>query len=66
MIIEFDKSFSKSLDKLKDSLVKKRIERIILDFDRTDIIIDINYALLHSIIQADRANPASNVRTRTY
>jgi mRNA interferase RelE/StbE len=41
MIIEFDKSFSKSLDKLKDSVIKKRIERIILDFDRAGTILDI-------------------------
>ena len=41
MIIEFDKSFSRSLDKLKDSNIKKRIEQIILDFDRANSIIDI-------------------------
>jgi mRNA interferase RelE/StbE len=41
MIIEFDKSFSKSLDKLKDLVTKKRIERIIQDFDGADTIINI-------------------------
>ena len=41
MIIEFDKSFSKSLDRLKDLVTKKRIERIIQDFDRADTIINI-------------------------
>lgn len=41
MIIEFDKSFSKSLDKLKDSDLKKRIEQVILDFDKSDSIVDI-------------------------
>jgi len=41
MIVEFDKSFSKSLDKLKDSEVKRKIEHIIIDFDKTDIITDV-------------------------
>lgn len=41
MVVEFDKSFSKSLDKLKDSEVKRRIEHIIIDFDKAEIITDI-------------------------
>jgi len=41
MIIEFDKSFLKSLDKIKDSAVKKRIEQIILDFEKANSIVDI-------------------------
>ena len=41
MIIEFDKSFSKSLDKLKDSDVKKKIEHVIVDFDKAKIISDV-------------------------
>jgi mRNA interferase RelE/StbE len=43
MIIEFDKSFSKSLDKLKDSKIKERIENIILDFDKASKISDIKH-----------------------
>jgi mRNA interferase RelE/StbE len=41
MIIEFDKSFSKSLDKLKDSDVKRKIEHVIVDFDHAKIITDV-------------------------
>lgn len=41
MIVEFDKSFSKSLDKLKDSEIKRRIKYIILDFDKAQIITDV-------------------------
>jgi mRNA interferase RelE/StbE len=41
MIIEFDKSFSKSLDKIKDSNVKRKIEHVINDFDNAQIITDI-------------------------
>ena len=41
MIIEFDKSFSKSLDKLKDTKVKAKIEHIINDFDNAQILTDI-------------------------
>lgn len=34
MIIEFDQSFSKSLDKLKDSEVKRKIEHVIIEVDQ--------------------------------
>jgi hypothetical protein len=56
MIIEFDKSFSKSLDKLKDSEVKKRIESIILSFDKAEIITDIkNWLALKPITELELA-----------
>jgi mRNA interferase RelE/StbE len=41
MIVEFDNSFSKSLDRLKDSEVKRKIEHIIIDFDNARIVTDI-------------------------
>jgi len=41
--IEFDKSFFKSLDKIKDADVKGRIERTILDFDKASKITDIKH-----------------------
>jgi mRNA interferase RelE/StbE len=41
MKIEFDKSFSKSLNKVQDSLVKNKIEQIINEFDRADSITEI-------------------------
>jgi mRNA interferase RelE/StbE len=41
MIVEFDKSFLKSLDKLKDSDVKRRIEYVIGEFDKASNISDI-------------------------
>jgi mRNA interferase RelE/StbE len=41
MNIEFDKSFSKSIDKLRDSKIKKRIEHIIYEFEKAEKIIDI-------------------------
>ena len=41
MIVEFDKSFSKSLDKLKDSEVKRKIEHIIINFDKSEFITDV-------------------------
>lgn len=41
MKIEFDKSFSKSLNKIQDSLVKNRIEQIIIEFDEAETIIEI-------------------------
>lgn len=41
MIIEFDKSFYKSLDKIRVSFVNKRIEQIIFDIDKAVSISDI-------------------------
>jgi mRNA interferase RelE/StbE len=41
MNIEFDRSFSKSLNKIRDSFVKNRIEHIIIEFDKADTIVDI-------------------------
>jgi len=33
MIVEFDKSFEKSLDKIKNKSIFPRIEKIILEFE---------------------------------
>lgn len=41
MIVEFDKSFSRSLDKLKDQGVKMKIEHILIEFDNAEIITQI-------------------------
>jgi hypothetical protein len=35
MIIEFDKSFEKSLDKIKNKSLFPRIEKIILEFEKS-------------------------------
>lgn len=36
MIVEFDKSFEKSLEKLKDHSLFPKVERIILTIEKTD------------------------------
>ncbi|MBK6859569.1 MAG: type II toxin-antitoxin system RelE/ParE family toxin [Saprospiraceae bacterium] len=36
MIVEFDKSFEKSLEKLKDLSLLSKVERIILSLESTD------------------------------
>lgn len=38
MILEFDKAFSKSLDKIKDNALLNRIEKIIVKIEKTDLI----------------------------
>jgi mRNA interferase RelE/StbE len=40
MILEFDNSFDKSLDKLKNPDIKKRIEQIISELDNLESISD--------------------------
>ena len=42
MIVEFDKSFLKSLDKIKDVYFLKRVEKIILEFERVGSINELN------------------------
>jgi hypothetical protein len=34
MLIEFDKSFVKSLDKIRNPLINRRLEHIIAEFDK--------------------------------
>jgi mRNA interferase RelE/StbE len=41
MIVEFDQSFSKSLDKLKDSGVNKKIEHVIIDFEKASALANV-------------------------
>jgi mRNA interferase RelE/StbE len=41
MIVEFDKSFSKSLDKIRDSELNSRIENTILEYENAESLIDI-------------------------
>ena len=41
MIIEFDKSFEKSLDKIKNKLLFPRIEKIILEFEKSKSLTDL-------------------------
>ena len=38
MLIEFDKSFSKSLDKISDSLVLAKIENVITELENTNVL----------------------------
>jgi mRNA interferase RelE/StbE len=40
MIVEFDKSFSKSLDKTRDSVLFARIERLITEFENAQSVND--------------------------
>jgi len=35
MIVEFDRSFSKSLNRVRDTLILKRIERTIIQLEKT-------------------------------
>jgi len=41
MIIEFDKSFEKSLDKIKNKSIYPRIEKIILEFENSKSLSEI-------------------------
>jgi hypothetical protein len=41
MIIEFDKSFEKSLDKIKNKSLFPRIEKIILEFEKSKSLTDL-------------------------
>jgi len=41
MIVEFDKSFSKSLDKFSDSELNKRIEKVINDYENVQSVNEI-------------------------
>jgi mRNA interferase RelE/StbE len=41
MIIEFDRSFSKSLDKVKDASILNRVERTILQLEKANSLLDI-------------------------
>jgi mRNA interferase RelE/StbE len=41
MIVEFDKSFSKSLDKIKDSTILHRIETTLLKLEKAESLKDI-------------------------
>ena len=43
MHVEFDKSFSKSLDKLKNKVVQQRLEQIILEFEESTSIHSIKH-----------------------
>ena len=38
MIVEFDKSFEKSLDKLKDKSIFPKIEKAILGLEKADLL----------------------------
>jgi len=42
MIVEFDKSFEKSLDKVKDYTLLPKIEKIILNLESANAITDIS------------------------
>ena len=41
MIVEFDKSFDKSLDKLKDTSLYPRIEKVISILEKTNSLIEL-------------------------
>jgi len=41
MIVEYDKSFEKSLKKLRDHLLLQKVERIILTLEKTDSLRDL-------------------------
>jgi mRNA interferase RelE/StbE len=41
MIVEFDKSFEKSLDKIKNKSIFLRIEKIILEFEKSKSLTDL-------------------------
>jgi len=41
MIVEFDKSFEKYLDKIRDSTLLTRIEKIILKIEEADSLVDL-------------------------
>ena len=41
MIVEFDRSFSKSLDKIKDIVILGRLERIIIQLEKVNSLSDI-------------------------
>ncbi|MEO8446106.1 MAG: type II toxin-antitoxin system RelE/ParE family toxin [bacterium] len=42
MVIEFDKSFSKSLDKLNNNIISGKIKKIINEIEKADSISNIN------------------------
>jgi mRNA interferase RelE/StbE len=41
MIVEFDKSFVKSLDKIKDSVLYEKVELLILELERVQMVSEI-------------------------
>ena len=41
MIIEFDKSFEKSLDKIKNRFLFLRIEKLIVEFEKSNSLVDL-------------------------
>ena len=41
MIIEFDRSFEKSLDKIKNKSLFPRIEKILLEFEKSKSLTDL-------------------------
>jgi mRNA interferase RelE/StbE len=41
MIVEFDKSFVKSLDKIKDSALYEKVELLILELERVQMVSEI-------------------------
>jgi mRNA interferase RelE/StbE len=41
MIVEFDKSFSKSLDKIRDLELNSRIESTLIEYENAELISDI-------------------------
>ena len=41
MIVEFDKSFSKSLNKINDHTILQKIEKIILELEKADSLNEI-------------------------
>ena len=42
MIVEFDKSFEKSLDRIKDPVLLRRIERTIILFENAEALLKIS------------------------
>jgi mRNA interferase RelE/StbE len=43
MIVEFDKSFDKSIRKISNPIIFKRVERIILEFDKAATLLEIHH-----------------------
>jgi len=41
MIVEFDKSFEKYLDKIRDSTLLTRIEKVIIKIEESDSLVDL-------------------------
>lgn len=43
MIVEFDKSFDKALDKIKDRSIFPKVEKIILSIEKADSISELHF-----------------------